>query len=206
MLGPSDPVPIFPGSEQFDFELEVGAVIGRAGHDINPNHGWDHIAGYTIYGDWSARGLQRHEMRLSLGPAKGKDGANTIGPLFVTADEIAVHRTGNGFHLRMNACVNGKLISEGWLDQMDWSFAEMVAYASRGAELRPGDVLGSGTVPTGCLYEHFAMGTEKFDRWLQAGDQVRLAVEHLVVAPGSSSGVVMLPVVGVRGGHACRSG
>ena len=180
VLGPRDDVAISPGCEQFDYELEIGAVIGREGADLHPDEAASHICGYTIFCDWSARDLQMHEMKLMLGPAKGKDGANTVGPMLVTADELEPYRSGPSYHLEMKGFVNGELVSQGHWDQMDWSWGEVLAYASRGTRLLPGELIGSGTVPTGCLIEHWAMnGPEKFRGWLQPDDVVRLEVEQL---------------------------
>lgn len=180
VIGPNDPVAISPGCTWFDYELEIAAIIGRGGQDIHPDDADSHIAGLMIFCDWSARDLQIREMKLSLGPAKGKDGANTFGPMLVTADELEPFRQGNSYHLEMAAYVNGERVSHGWMDQMDWSFGEIVAYASRGTALRPGEAICSGTVPTGCLFEHFAVqGPDDFPGWLEAGDEVRLEVQEL---------------------------
>lgn len=180
VTGPYDDVAISPGCEQFDFELEIAAIVGRAGSNLTPEEAEDHIVGFTIFGDWSARDLQRHEMRLSLGPSKGKDGANTLGPMLVTKDELEPLRSKNSFHAEMTALVNGETIGHGFMDQMDWSFGEIVSYASRGTEVRPGDAICSGTVPTGCLAEHFATkSAEDFPGWLEPGDVVRFEVEVL---------------------------
>jgi len=180
VIGPYDPVSISPGCEQFDYELEVGAIIGREGGDLSPDEAAEHIAGFVIFCDWSARDLQMHEMRLGLGPAKGKDGNNTVGPMLVTVDELEPFKTGPSYHLEMKGFVNGELVSHGFMDQMDWSWGEILSYASRGTRLLPGELVGSGTVPTGCLMEHFAVdGPDKFRGWLQPGDVVRLEVEEL---------------------------
>ena len=180
VVGPHDPVAISPGSERFDYELEVAAIIGKVGADLHPDEAAAHIAGFTIFCDWSARDLQMHEMQLSLGPSKGKDGANTLGPMLVTADELEPFREGNSYRLGMRGYVNDELVSEGSMTQMDWSWGEIVAYASRGTRVVPGDAICSGTVPTGCLIEHFAVqGPDKFRGWLQPGDVVRLEVEQL---------------------------
>jgi len=178
-LGPYDDVPIAPNSTQFDFELEIAAVIGTAGSDIRPGDAEAHIAGYMVFCDWSARDLQLHEMPLRLGPAKGKDTANTIGPYLVTPDELEPYRSRKAFDLEMTAHVNDELVSRGRMNTIDWGFSDMIAYASRGTELRAGDVIGSGTVETGCLFEHFVLDPDRFRGWLQPGDVVRLAVEHI---------------------------
>lgn len=180
VVGPYDSVPISPGSEWFDYELEVAAIIGKQGSDLLPEEAHEHIAGFMIFCDWSARDLQMREMKLNLGPSKGKDSANTLGPMLVTADELAPYRKGNSYHLGMRAYVNDDLVSDGWMDQMDWSWGEIVAYASRGTVVLPGDAICSGTVPTGCLFEHLAVnGPDKFRGWLQPGDVVRLEVDEL---------------------------
>ncbi|NOX28652.1 MAG: fumarylacetoacetate hydrolase family protein [Actinobacteria bacterium] len=180
ITGPNDPVAISPGCTWFDYELEVAAIIGTECRDVHPDKAADHIVGFTIFCDWSARDLQMHEMKLGLGPAKGKDGANTLGPMLVTVDELEQHKTADSYHLEMAAYVGDSQISHGWMDQMDWSWGEIVAYASRGTTLHPGEAIGSGTVPTGCLFEHFAtQGPEKFPGWLKPGDVVRLEVEIL---------------------------
>jgi 2-keto-4-pentenoate hydratase/2-oxohepta-3-ene-1,7-dioic acid hydratase in catechol pathway len=179
VVGPHDDVPISPGSERFDYELEVCAVIGKSGATIALDRAEEHIAGYMLLCDWSARDLQMNEMALRLGPAKGKDGANTLGPMLVTPDELEPYRSRNAFDLGMTGYVNGELVSEGCWDTIDWGFADMITYTSRGTHLRPGDVIGSGTVPSGCLFEHFALDPDGFRGWLQPGDEVRLVVEQL---------------------------
>jgi 2-keto-4-pentenoate hydratase/2-oxohepta-3-ene-1,7-dioic acid hydratase in catechol pathway len=179
VIGPHDAVAISPGCTQFDYELEVCAVIGRTGFNISREDAEGHIAGYMILCDWSARDLQLAEISMGLGPAKGKDGANTLGPMLVTPDELESSRSEKGFGLAMTAHVNDELVSSGRWDSIDWDFADMITYASRGTTLRPGDVLGSGTVPTGCLIEHYALAPDSFRGWLQPGDEVRLEVERL---------------------------
>ena len=179
VTGPRDDIPVPPGCRWFDFELEVAAVIGTPGTSIPREKAEDHIAGYLVYCDWSARDLQIEERALQLGPAKGKDGANSLGPMLVTPDEIAHRRSGEAFDLAMTVSVNGEHVGGGTWSSIDWSFADIVAYASRGTQLRPGDVIGSGTVPTGCLFEHYAMDPEHFRGWLAPGDEVVLAVEEL---------------------------
>jgi 2-keto-4-pentenoate hydratase/2-oxohepta-3-ene-1,7-dioic acid hydratase in catechol pathway len=180
VVGPYDSVAITPRCEWFDFELEVAAIVGRPGTDLHPDAAADHIAGFTIFCDWSARDVQQHEMKLMLGPSKSKDSANTLGPMLVTPDELEPFRHGNSYRLTMRGYVNDELVSQGDLAQMDWSWGEILAYASRGTTLLPGEAVGSGTVPTGCLLEQFALdGPERFRGWLQPGDVVRLDVEQL---------------------------
>jgi 2-keto-4-pentenoate hydratase/2-oxohepta-3-ene-1,7-dioic acid hydratase in catechol pathway len=181
VIGPRDDVAISPGCTQFDYELEVCAVIGRSGFNIARDEAEEHIAGYMLLCDWSARDLQLQEMAMGLGPAKGKDGATSLGPMLVSPDELESWRSEKGFGLNMTAHVNDELVSSGRWDSIDWDFADMITYASRGTWLRPGDVLGSGTVATGCLFEHYAMAPDSFRGWLQPGDDVRLDVEHLGV-------------------------
>jgi fumarylacetoacetate (FAA) hydrolase len=159
IYGPDDEVPYPRGSTELDYELEAAAVIGAHGR----------IAGFTVMNDWSARDLQRREMRIGLGPAKGKDFATSLGPLLVTPDELGDLR------LEMVARVNGEERSRGNLGDMYHSWEAIVEHAARNTELRPGDVLGSGTVGTGCILEHGD------GRWLQRGDEVELEVEGIGV-------------------------
>jgi 2-keto-4-pentenoate hydratase/2-oxohepta-3-ene-1,7-dioic acid hydratase in catechol pathway len=177
--GPQDDVAISPGSQRFDYELEIAAVIGREGRDLSPEQAEEYIAGYLILSDWSARDLQFVEMAQMLGPAKGKDSATTLGPALVTPDELAPYRKGKAFDLVMTASVNGRHYSEGNLADIYWSFGQMISYASRGTRVVPGDVIGSGTVGTGCIWELSGLhGSDRYP-WLQPGDQVRLEVAHL---------------------------
>ncbi|MGW0484517.1 fumarylacetoacetate hydrolase family protein [Nonomuraea sp. NPDC003214] len=179
VVGPHDDVPVSPGSAWFDFELEIAAVIGAPGRDLTPEQAGSHIAGYTLMCDWSARDLQGLESQLKIGQAKGKDGATTLGPWLVTPDELPTGPDGR-LALGVRAEVNGEVVGEGRTDAMDWSFAEVVSYASRGVELRPGDVLGSGTVPGCCLLEHLDFGDlGAFRGWLKDGDVVRLRADGL---------------------------
>lgn len=188
--GPHDPVAISPGSTEFDYELEIGAVIDRDCSDVSAQEAEDYIAGYTILCDWSARDLQSREMRQSLGPAKGKDSATSLGPFLVTPDELDDRRSGKGFDLEMCAYVNDQPYSRGNWRTIYWSFGQMVSYASRGTRLKRGDVIGSGTVGTGCILELSRVhGIEKYP-WLEPGDKVRLEIERLgtidtYIAPGT---------------------
>lgn len=179
ILGPQDEVPVPPGCEWFDYELEVAVVIGAPASNVTPEDAGAHIAGYTMYIDWSARDLQRNEMELRLGPAKGKDGATTLGPVLVTPDELAPHAKDKGFAAAMTVDINGEQISSGDWSSIDWGFDDVVAYTSRGTTLRTGDVIGSGTVGLGCLLEHFNADREGFRGWLQPGDVVTFEVEHI---------------------------
>ncbi|WP_028923574.1 fumarylacetoacetate hydrolase family protein [Pseudonocardia acaciae] len=176
-IGSGAPVPMPPGCEVLDFELEVAAVIGRPGFNLTPDEAAGHIAGFTILNDWSARDLQAREMRVGLGPAKGKDTATTLGPVLVTRDEL---RDRNGrYDLAMEVFVNDTRIGGDTLANMAWTFAELVAYASRGTWVRPGDVLGSGTCGGGCLAELWGWRGERYPPPLRVGDTVRMTVEGI---------------------------
>lgn len=179
LIGDGAPVALPPGCAMLDYEVEVAAIIGRGGSDIAPRDADRHIIGYTILNDWSARDLQRKEMKLGLGPAKAKDFASTMGPFLVTADEIAPYRKGAAFDLSMTAAVNGVEYTRGNLADIHWSFEEMLAFASRGTRVRAGDIIGSGTCATGCILElSQTHGSERFP-WLKPGDHVTVAVDRL---------------------------
>ncbi|MHA6618992.1 fumarylacetoacetate hydrolase family protein [Pseudonocardia sp. DLS-67] len=179
IVGPDEEIPISPGCAAFDYEVEVAAVVGRAGSDLTPAEAEGHIAGYTIFCDWSARDVQKRESTVGLGPAKGKDGATSVGPALVTPDELEPYRSGQGFRLAMRGSVNGRELGGGSWADIRWSFGQMLAYASRGTRLCPGDVIGSGTVGTGCLLELSDLhGPERYP-WLQPGDVVTVEVEQL---------------------------
>jgi 2-keto-4-pentenoate hydratase/2-oxohepta-3-ene-1,7-dioic acid hydratase in catechol pathway len=179
LIGPFDDVAVPPGSSALDFELEVAAIVGRAGADLDPDTAERHIAGYCVMNDWSARDIQRREMKLSMGPVKGKDFATTLGPFMVTPDELEPFRKERAFDLAMLASVNGREYSRASLADIYWSFGEMLAYASRGTEVIPGDVIGSGTCGTGCILELSLVHGEDQYPWLKPGDLVELQVEHL---------------------------
>lgn len=179
VFGPYDDVPVAPGSAWFDLELEVGAVIGRAGRDLDPATAENHIAGYALLCDWSARDLQVREMQQGIGLAKAKDSGITLGPELVTVDELEPYRRNGRLAFELTAEVNGQTLTTGALAQMDWTFGELLAYASRGVELQPGDVFGSGTVPMGCLVEHLDAAPNQFTRWLKPGDEVVLRGQGL---------------------------
>ncbi|WP_293697616.1 fumarylacetoacetate hydrolase family protein [uncultured Agrococcus sp.] len=178
-IGSGADVPVPPGSEVFDFELEVGAVIGRDGYNLSVEEAWEHIAGFTIFNDWSARDLQQREMRVGLGPAKGKDTATTLGPAIVTKDELEHARRGDRYDLAMEVFVNDLRIGGDSLANMAWSFAELVAYASRGTWVRRGDILGSGTAGGGCLAEFWGWSENRTPPPLAAGDVVTMKVESI---------------------------
>ena len=181
LIGAHDDVPVPPGSQLLDFELEVAVVVARDGASLSPEHAAEHVFGYTILNDWSARDLQRREMKVSLGPAKGKDSATTLGPWLVTADELEPYRDPDGFlALDMRVSVNGIEVGQDLLSNMGWPFEELIAYASRGTEVRAGDVLGSGTCGNGgCLAELWGRRGELSPPPLQPGDVVEMAVEGI---------------------------
>jgi 2-keto-4-pentenoate hydratase/2-oxohepta-3-ene-1,7-dioic acid hydratase in catechol pathway len=176
---PDADIPVPPGCLQFDYELEVAAVIGRPGRNLSPAQAQQHIADYFVLCDFTARDIQAREMRLLLGPAKGKDAATSCGPYLVTPDELEPYRSGHGFNLETGAWVNGTRYSTGNLNSMYWSFAEMVSYASRGTQVVPGDIIGSGTVGGGCIMELSRLpGTGRYP-WLKPGDEVVIEIEAL---------------------------
>lgn len=179
ICGPNDDIAVPPGCRQFDYELEIAVVVGRAGADLTPEEADQCIAGYTILCDWSARDLQFREMQVGLGPVKGKDGATSMGPWLLTPDELEDRRSGPAYDLAMTAQVNRRPYTAGNFSSIYWSFPEMLAYASRGTRLQPGDVIGSGTVGRGCILELSGLeGHERYP-WLRPGDEVRLSVERL---------------------------
>jgi 2-keto-4-pentenoate hydratase/2-oxohepta-3-ene-1,7-dioic acid hydratase in catechol pathway len=180
VLGPYDDAAIAPGSAWQDFELEIGAIIGTTGKDLTVEQAEQAIIGYTIFNDWSARDLQQLEGQLAIGQAKGKDSGVTLGPYLVTPDELEPYRRDGKLSLHVSALVNDTEIGSGSTGQMDWSFAEVISYASRGVTLSPGDVFGSGTVPTCTLIEHLSLtDLEAFPGWLHDGDVVTLRVQGL---------------------------
>ena len=184
LVATGDDVAAPSGSRALDFELEVAAVIGAVdgsdGRDLDPAAAREHIFGYTILNDWSARDLQRREMKVSLGPCKGKDFANTLGPWILTADELEDLHDDDGFlALELSASINGEKFGRDLLSNMGWPFAELVAYASRDSRVAPGDVLGSGTSAGGCLAEAWGRAGSQTPPPLAPGDVVRLEVERI---------------------------
>ena len=174
--GPDDPVWSPAGSQELDYELEVAAVIDAPATDLVAERAEEVIGGFTIFDDWSARDLQREEMALHLGPAKGKDFASAFGPYLVTPDELADARSGTGYDLTMTVDVNGTETARGRWSDAHFSFGEMLARASADVHLRPGELIGSGTVGTGCLLETKAA---TLGRYLVPGDVVSLRIERL---------------------------
>ncbi len=176
--------------EKLDFELEVAIVIAKQGRNIPAEEADNYIGGLMIMNDMSARRLQMDEMLLNLGPAKGKDFSTVIGPCLVTLDELEnfempakENHVGKSWNLKMKCSVNGKQVSEGNVSDMDWTFAEIIERCSYGATLLPGDVIGSGTVGTGCFLE--LNGTGKLnnpnysEQWLQEGDVIEMEIDGL---------------------------
>ena len=191
ILGPTDDILCMPDHMQkLDFELEAAIVIGKKGRNIKAKDADDYIAGYLIMNDMSARALQMEEMKLNLGPAKGKDFCTIIGPYLVTKEELADKKVataeghdGDTYSLNMKCWLNGELLSEGNMKDMNWTFAEIVERCAYGTDILPGDVIGSGTVGTGCLLE--LNGTHKLENpdyepvWLKNGDVIEMEIEGL---------------------------
>jgi 2-keto-4-pentenoate hydratase/2-oxohepta-3-ene-1,7-dioic acid hydratase in catechol pathway len=181
LIGAHDDVAVPPGSQLLDFELEVAVVVGRDGASLTPETAREHVFGYTVLNDWSARDLQAREMKVNLGPAKGKDFATTLGPWLVTADELEPYRDTEGYlQLTMSVSVNGTEVGQDLLSNMGWPFEELISYASRGTEVRAGDVLGSGTCGNGgCLAELWGRRGELIPPPLRPGDVVEMTVEGI---------------------------
>jgi len=177
VIGPDEPVWAPIGSQALDFELELACVIGQECRDVPADdRALEFVAGFTIMNDWSARDLQRKEMAVGLGPSKGKDFATSLGPELVSFDELADRYRDGRLHLEMTASRDGRLLSRGDSGTMYWTWPQLLAHASRDATLRSGDVLGSGTVGTGCILE---LTPERAGGWLQPGDVIELSIERL---------------------------
>tara|TARA_Y100000994_G_C15689647_1_gene441010 strand:- start:427 stop:1392 length:966 start_codon:yes stop_codon:yes gene_type:complete len=189
IYGPQDEIKCMPSHfEKLDFELEIAIVIGKEGRNLKANEASSYIAGYMIMNDVSARGLQMKEMKLNLGPAKGKDFASVIGPYLVTPDEIKdklIDKGGHGsiYDLKMSCFLNNQLVSEGNFKDMNWTFEQIIERVSYGATIYPGDIIGSGTVGTGCLLELNGSGKIKDSNynevWLKEGDVVKMKIDKL---------------------------
>ena len=189
IFGPSDDIECMPSHfEKLDYELEIAILIGKEGRNIKAKNAKEYIAGFMIMNDMSSRGLQMKEMKLNLGPAKGKDFASVLGPYLVTPDELSgnvINEDDNGcnYDLEMTCSLNGKLLSKGNLKDMAWSFEKIIERVSYGATIYPGDIIGSGTVGTGCLLE--INGTNKLkssdftEIWLKENDVVEMEIEKL---------------------------
>jgi fumarylacetoacetate (FAA) hydrolase len=176
--------------QKLDFELEVAVVLNKKGRNIKAADADSYIAGYMIMNDMSARTLQMEEMLLNLGPAKGKDFSTVIGPWLVTPDELEQYKTspkpghtGNAYNLQMKCVVNGKEVSSGNMADMDWTFAEIIERCAYGCDVLPGDVIGSGTVGTGCFLELNGTGLlndpQYQTQWLQPNDLVEMEITGL---------------------------
>jgi fumarylacetoacetate (FAA) hydrolase len=177
VIGQDEAVHAPQGSQALDYELELACVIGQAASDLPADdRAMDCVAGFTIMNDWSARDIQRAEMAIGLGPSKSKDFATSLGPEVVPLASLRDAYRDGRLHLEMTASVNGRELSRGNGGTMYWTWPQLLAHASRDTELRPGDVLGSGTVGTGCILE---LTPEKTGGWLKAGDVVELAIERL---------------------------
>src|SRR2546425_552123 len=195
LYGPDEPVPYPRLSRELDFELEIAVAIGREGRDISAEEAPGYIAGYMVMNDWSARDLQREEMKLNMGPFKGKDFATSLGPWLVTPDELADRRLGTGkderYDLSMTGRINGDQLTQANTRDMYFTFPQLIERAAQQVRLRPGDILGSGTCGTGCILE---LGTERH-RWLQPGDVVEMEIERLgllrnvIAGPGAADPV-----------------
>ncbi len=190
IAGPGEIVCMPDHFNKLDFELEASIVICKPGKNIKASEADEYIGGYMIMNDMSARELQMEEMKLNLGPGKGKDFSTILGPMLVTPDELEdskipakENHTGNTYNLSMKCWVNGVQVSEGNLGDMDWTFAEIIERCSYGVQLFPGDVIGSGTVGTGCFLELNGTGKlndpEYKEQWLQEGDEVEMEIEGL---------------------------
>ncbi|MGH2646115.1 MAG: fumarylacetoacetate hydrolase family protein, partial [Ginsengibacter sp.] len=188
--GPGDIICMPDHLNKLDFELEAAVVICKPGKNIKAEEADEYIGGYMIMNDISARGLQLEEMKLNLGPAKGKDFSTVIGPMLVTPGELEdflieakENHIGNAYNLAMKCWVNGVQVSEGNLGDMEWTFAEIIERCSYGVQLYPGDVIGSGTVGTGCFLELNGTGKlndpEFKEQWLREGDEVEMEIENL---------------------------
>lgn len=188
--GPGDIVCMPDHFNKLDFELEVAVVLNKKGRNIMAGEADEYIAGFMIMNDMSARTLQMEEMLLNLGPAKGKDFATIIGPWLVTPDELTQYKVepkeghiGNAYNLKMKCWVNGRQVSQGSMADMDWTFAEIIERASYGCDVLPGDVIGSGTVGTGCFLELNGTGLlndpDYEPQWLEPGDIVEMEITGL---------------------------
>ena len=168
-------------SNKLDFELEIAIVIGKKGTNIKAQHADEHILGYMLMNDWSARAIQMEEMKLNLGPAKGKDFATSLGPFLVTRDELKKYliptKNGEKYNLEMSCKVNDITVSTDNMKNMTWTFAEIIEQISYGTTIYPGDVIGSGTCATGCFLE-LNYGNEN-TQWLKDGDQIELSATGL---------------------------
>lgn len=180
VVGPHDDVAYPPGTARLDFELELAAIVCRDVHNVSPEQARSAIGGYCVMNDWSARDVQGQEMKLKLGPSKGKDFATTIGPWVVTSDELDDCRDGDGFlDLEMTVRVNGEVVGKDRSGHMGWSFEQLVSHGSRASWVKAGEVLGSGTCSTGSLAESWGRTGSLTPPPLQVGDVVEMTIERL---------------------------
>ena len=180
LFGSGDEIEVPPGCQRLDYELEVAAIIGTPGRDLTVDNAREHIAGYAIFNDWSGRDLQGLDMKLKMGWAKGKDFASTLGPWIVTADELEPYRTDDGrLDLTMTVWRNGEQMGTDSLASAAWTFEQMLVYASRGAWLVPGDVIGSGTCGAGCLGELWGRAGKVQPPPLAPSDEVTMTVQGI---------------------------
>ena len=177
--GPRDAVEIPGGCTNMDFELEVAAVIGREAVSLTPEQAAGHIAGFVVLSDWSARDLQFREMDGRLGPFKGKDFGSSLGPIFVTPDEIEDRRRGNGYDLEMTSAVNGRRYGADRWTSAYWSMEELISYSSWSSRVEAGSIIGSGTCQGGCILELSLRNSPSEYPWLVDGDEVNLAIETM---------------------------
>jgi fumarylacetoacetate (FAA) hydrolase len=177
VFGSDEVVPIPGYTQALDYELEIGAIIGKPGMNLEPEQAAETIFGFTIFNDWSARDIQQNEMKVGLGPAKGKDFASSLGPCILTVDELTDRATGRPgvYDLSMSARINGVERSRGNFKDIHWSFGEILSRVSQEVQIYPGEVIGSGTVGTGCLLEL----TKGEGPWLLLGDVVELEIERI---------------------------
>ncbi len=192
-------IPMPPFTQRLDFELEVAMIVKHTVRDVPIEEAHEHIAGFCLLNDWSARDIQRNEMSVGLGPSKGKDFANTLGPWITTPDELEQYREGDRYALDMSVAINGEVVGTDNLRNMSWSFEEMLVHASRDAWVGAGDVLATGTASQGALSERWARaGGELVIPPLQVGDVVTMTVEGLGtienrIAPQASPGYTVPP-------------
>ncbi len=179
VIGHGDLVYTPRSTQELDFELEIAAIIGTEVSDLRADDSaMDCVAGFTIYNDWSARDLQRNEMAVGLGPSKGKDFANSFGPHMIPLEELRDCYDQGRLKLEMSASINGKVVSRGNAASMYWTWPQLLAHASRDTRLMPGDVIGSGTVGSGCILELTPAVT---GGWLKPNDVVQLEIERIGV-------------------------
>ena len=178
LVGNEESISVPAGSNELDYGLELGLVIGDRVRNVQPAQAWRCVAGLTVLNDFSARDIQRTEMAVGLGPAKGKDFATAVGPVLVTRDEFADKIENEVISLEMRGRLNGRELSRGNSNSLFHSLPKIIAYASRDADLFAGDLIGSGTVGTGCILE---LSPEHAGGWLKPGDVVELEIERIGV-------------------------